>query len=204
MTVPVGAVLGACLGIALGAAFTASPVASADAIDDAWPYLDAVSPVFPYYYAAPGLPTADPGSDLWYTADHSSSSVPYLYNYFHDVVTANLDDGPTYPHVGTVADALIVLPIVPAVGGMVGAPMFTNVSLHDPVLGFADAFTVLNGLTNTYLSDSAGVKDVLSIYGLPPLTLFEFPAVDAGGTALESGDGFAQLLADLAGITPSL
>ena len=197
-----GGFLGAGLGVALGAAFAAGPAASADAIDDAWPYLDPVSPVFPYYYAAPGLPTI-PGTDLWYTVDHTSSSVPYLYSDFHDVVTGTLD-GPAYPHVGTVADAFILLPIIPAVGGLAGAPVITNYSLNDPVLGFADAFTLLNGFTNTYLSDSAGVKDVLSIYGLPPLTLFEFPAVDAGGTALESGDGFTQLLADLAGITPSL
>lgn len=202
MTILFGGFLGAGLGVALGAACAASPVASADAIDDAWPYLIASSPVFPYYYAAT-LPTGDLGSDLWYSADSTSSSVPYLYNYFHDVVTANLD-GSEYPHVGTVSDALILLPIIPAVGGVVGAPMFTNYSLDDPALGFADAFTVLNGLTNTYLSDSAGVKDVLSIYGLPPVTLFEFPAVDAGGTASESGDGFAQLLAELAGITSSL
>lgn len=196
------AILGASLGVALGTALSASPVAAADAVDDAWPYLIPSSPVFPYYYAA-GLPTADPGSDPWYTVDHTYSSVPYLYNYFHDVVTANLD-GPEYPHVGTVSDALILLPIIPAVGGLAAAPVFTNYSLDDPALGSADAFTVLNVLTNTYISDSAGVKDVLSIYGLPPLTLFEFPAVDAGGTASESGDGFAQLLAELAGVTPSL
>jgi hypothetical protein len=36
------------------------------------------------------------------------------------------------------------------------------------------------------------------------VTLFEFPAVDAGMSASESGDGFAQLLAEFAGITPSL
>ncbi|MDD7814808.1 hypothetical protein PP713_19800 [Mycobacterium sp. CSUR Q5927] len=195
------AFLGAGLGIALGSAIAAGPVAAADTIEDAWPYLQPPSTVFPYYYAA-GLPTI-PGTDLWYTVDHTYSSVPYLYNYFHDVVTATLD-GPEYPHVGTVSDALVLLPIIPAVGGMVGAPVITNYYLEDPQLGFAHAFNLLNVLTNTYLSDSAGVKDVLSIYGLPPLTLFEFPAVDAGGTASESGDGFAQLLAELAGVTPSL
>ena len=55
-------VLGASLGIALGAAFAASPVASADAIDDAWPYLDATSQYFPYYVTtAVPSPVALPG-----------------------------------------------------------------------------------------------------------------------------------------------
>lgn len=194
------------MGVALGVAFAASPAASADAIDDAWPYLDAMSQYFPYYTATVlPSPALLPGTDSEYTFDqtYSYSDVPYLYDSAQYVVTSTVD-GLAYPHVGTVLDSLLLLPIVPAVGGMVGAPMFTNVSLDDPVLGFADAFTVLNGFTNTYLSDSAGVKDVLSVYGLGSLTLFEFPAVDAGGTASESGDGFAQLLAELAGITPSL
>ncbi|MEB3034867.1 hypothetical protein [[Mycobacterium] nativiensis] len=206
MTVPLGGLLGACLGVALGTAFAPGPVAAADAIDDAWPYLDAASQYFPYYTATVlPSPALLPGTDSGYTFDqtYSYSDVPYLYDSAQYVVTSTVDDL-AYPHVGTVLDSLLLLPIVPAVGGMVGAPMFTNVSLDDPVLGFADAFTVLNGLTNTYLSDSAGVKDVLSIYGLPPVTLFEFPAVDAGGTAPESGDGFAQLLTELAGVTPSL
>lgn len=193
--------LGASLGIALGGALAASTVAAADTVEDAWPYLQPESPVFPYYYAT-GLPSI-PGTDPWYTVDRDFTSVPYLYNYFHNVVTATLD-GPEYPHVGTVSDALILLPIFPAVGGLVGAPLFTNYYLEDPQLGFADAFSVLNLFTNTYLSDTAGVKDVLSINGLPPLTLFEFPTVDAGEPATESADGFAQLLAELADTTPSL
>jgi hypothetical protein len=65
----------------------------------------------------------------------------------------------------------------------VGAPLFTNSYLDDPTLGFANAFSVLNVVTDTYLSDSAGVKDVLSVDGLPPLTLFEFPAADPGAAA---------------------
>jgi len=193
------ALVGVGLGIALSAAFAPSPIASADAIDDAWPYVT-TSPVFPYYYAT-GLPTSD--NPDWYTVDKTFSSVPYLYNYVHEVVTDNLD-GPAYPHVGTVSDALILLPIIPAVGGLAAAPLISSYSLDDPDLGSADSFTLLNVLTNTYLSDSAGVKDVLSIYGLPPMKLFEFPADDADGTASESGDGFAQLLAEIANITPSL
>jgi|GEM_PF-3704091 hypothetical protein len=200
------ALLGAGLGVALSAAFAPSPAASADAIDDAWPYLNATSPYFPYYTAT-GLPspTLLPGTDSEYTFDqtYSYSDVPYLYDSDQYVITSTVD-GLAYPHVGTVLDELLVLPIIPAVGGMVGAPVFTNYSLDDPALGFADAFNLLNVVTNTYLSDSAGVKDVLSIYGLPPLTLFEFPALDAGMSASESGDGFAQLLAEFAGITPSL
>lgn len=195
--------LGAGLGVALSAAFAPSPAASADAIDDAWPYLNATSSYFPYYTAT-GLPgTGVPGSDPGYTLDTTFSDVPYLYDSGEYVVTATAD-GLAYPHVGTVLDELLVLPIIPAVGGTVGAPVFTNYSLDDPALGFADAFNVLNVVTNTYLSDSAGVKDVLSIYGLPPLTLFEFPAVDAGMSASESGDGLAQLLGEFAGITSSL
>jgi hypothetical protein len=72
-------------------------------------------------------------------------------------------------------------------------PLFTNSYLDDPALGFADAFTVQGffgpdvGITDTYISDAAGVKDVLSAYGLPTVTLFEFPAADPGAGASDLG-----------------
>jgi hypothetical protein len=211
--------LGTSLGIALGAGLAASPVAVADAIDDAWPYGASSSP----YYVATELPgyqgphtyypdsTAEdvtylhhpdpndlPEPDEWYTVHQTISTTGILSNETHQVVTALLDDS-AFPHVGTVADSVDFFRIIPAAIGL--APLITNSYLDDPTLGFADQFDLLNVVTNTYLSDAAGVKDVLSVFGLP-LTLFEFPTADPGAAASEPGDGFAQLLAELTGTAP--
>jgi hypothetical protein len=164
------------LGAGLGIALAANPVAGADAIDDAWPYLVPSTPVFPYYLAT-GLP--DP-ADESYTEQVTLSSSPYLFGEEHQVVTALLD-GSAFPHVGTVEDDVALFPIVP--DGIGAAPLFTNSYLDDPVLGYADSFGVLNVVQDTYFSDAAGVKDVLSIFGLPPLALFEIPATDSGAAA---------------------
>jgi hypothetical protein len=198
-TPSVVAFLGITLGAGLGTALAASPIAGADAIDDAWPYLTS-SPTF---YGAIGLPgyqgpysfsgdvedvtyvhQPDPNdvpvSDEWYTVQQTISTTGILSNEVHQVVTGVLDDS-AFPHVGTVADTVDFLRIVPEAIGL--APLITNSYLDDPELGFADAFELLNVVTNTYLSDSAGVKDVLDVSGLAPVTLFEFPATDAGAAA---------------------
>jgi hypothetical protein len=182
----------ACVGIAFGAglgiALAASPIAVADAIDDAWPYLATSSEYFPYYEAT-GLPSHAAES---YTEQITFSDTPYLYDDEHQVVTALLD-GSAFPNVGTVEDDVYVLPVIPEDGGLVGAPLFANSYLDDPKLGFADAFSLPGlfnpgfGITDTYLSDAAGIKDVLNVYGLPPLTLFEFPAADPGAATLDMG-----------------
>ncbi|MBS9533393.1 hypothetical protein KIH27_07280 [Mycobacterium sp. M1] len=221
------ALVGAGLGVALGAAVAASAVSSADAIDAAWLY-GASTDAKPYYVTAslPGHPDLDavpnyndgdvtyfhesnPAtgalSDEWYTVHQTGFTLPILGSNLHQEVTAVLD-GSDLPHVGTVADTAIVFPIIPAVGGVVAAPLFTNYSLDDPKAGFVDSFTVFSTFGNTFLSDSAGVKDIIGVNGLPPITLFEFPVADAGAGAAEAGsdDGFAQLLAELAGLNPSL
>jgi hypothetical protein len=82
-------------------------------------------------------------------------------------------------------------------------PLFTNSYLDDPTLGFADDFTVQGffgngvGLTDTFLSDAAGIKDVLSADGQAPfLTLFEFPAVEPASAASD----LSQLLTEFSAL----
>jgi hypothetical protein len=202
-TPSVVAVLGT-FGAGLGIALAASPAAAADAIDDAWPYGTPSSTDFPYYLATglPGYqgpttysgdvedvtyvhqpdPNDLPVTDEWYTVQQTISTTGILSNETHQVVTAVLDDS-AFPHVGTVADSVDFLRIIPEGIGL--APLITNSFLDDPTLGFADAFGVLNVVTDTYLSDTAGIKDVLSVLGLPPLTLFDIPAADPGAAALD-------------------
>jgi hypothetical protein len=86
---------------------------------------------------------------------------------------------------------LIFFRIIPDAIGL--APLFSNFYLDDPTLGFADAFELANVVTDTYLSDTAGVKDVLSVEGLPPLTLFEVPAADPGAAASD----LSQLMTEI-------
>lgn len=198
------------------------PVAGADAIDDAWPYLTTSPEFsYPYYSAAilPGYPgplTAPspdvndvtyvhqpdplglPVADEWYTVHTTFSTVPIIGGESQSTVTAVLD-GSSFPHVGTVEDASTFFPFIPVGPGGDGLePLFTNSYLDDPTLGFADAFTVQGffgpdtGLTDTYISDGAGVKDVLSAYGLPTVTPFEFPAADPGAAASD----LSQLMAE--------
>jgi hypothetical protein len=211
--------LGTSLGIALGAALAASPaaVADPDPIDDAWPYGGVTLPGYPgphhfdttgtdvTYLHHPDLsadPDDIPAGDEWYTIHRTISTYPILGSYTHNEVTALLDDSASFPHVGTVADHLGLFPIpVPVAGEVVAAPLIANTYLDDPALGFADKFTVFTVLDNTYLSDSAGVKDVFSVFGLP-ITLFEFPATDPGAAASDPGDGFAQLLTEFTNAFP--
>ena len=215
--------LGVTFGTGLGVALAASPVAGADAIDDAWPYLSMSSTPYPVA-TLPGeltiLPTASNGNvatythhldpvgvpvtDGWYTAHATISympsyDIPILGSVSHSEVTALLDDS-TFPHVGTTEDVLALFPFTPVQLGLSGVePMFVNSYLNDPIVGFADAFTVQGffgngvGLTNTFISDAAGFKDVLSFEGQPPfLTLFEFPTVEPASAASD----FSQLMTD--------
>lgn len=130
-------------------------------------------------------PDALPATDGWYKIHETSSYTPILGSVGHQEVTAILDDS-TFPHVGTTTESLALFPFIPVGLGVVGVePLFTNYYLNDPELGFADAFTVQGflgngvGLTNIFISDAAGIKDVLSVNGQEPfLTLFEFPAAD--------------------------
>lgn len=197
-------------GALFGGAVMASAAAGADAIDDAWPYLTAPNgrltslpgyqgPQTFYpdttaedvtYLHHPDLTVGVDKADEWYTAHQTVSN--FLFgSEVHQVVTAVLD-GSTYPHVGTVADGLnlFVLPVYP-----VGFPLIQNSYLDDPQLGFADWLNVI-GISNFYLSDAAGVKDSLSLFGLPAFTLFEIPAADPAGVS-DLGAGFHELLSEL-------
>jgi hypothetical protein len=210
-----GLAAGAGLGLALATGSAA--VADSDPIDDAWPYGGVTLPSeYPgphtflpgggedvTYLHHPYYSDDIPEGDEWYTIHQAISTYPILGSYTHDVVTALLDESASFPHVGTVADYLGLFPIpFPVAGTIVGAPLIANYYLDDPALGFADKFTVFNVLDNTYLSDSAGVKDVFSVFGLP-ITLFEFPAADPGAAASDPGDGFAQLLTEFTNAFPA-
>lgn len=216
---------GIALGVGLGVALGASPVAAADAIDDAWPYLAPSPEFsYPYYSAAilPGYrgpltapapdvndvvyvhqpdPLGLPVDDEWYAVHSTFSYTPIVGGESHSVVTAVLD-GSAFPHVGTVEDASTFFPFIPVRFNEPGLePLFVNSYLNDPALGFADAFTVQGffgtgvGITNTYISDAAGIKDVLSAYGLPTVTLFEFPAADPSAAATDLGQLMAEFTA---------
>lgn len=214
--------LGIALGTGLGAALASSPGAGADAIDDAWPYLSMSPPQYPVA-TLPGFrgpltatpdgddvifthrldPVGVPVTDAWYTVHETSSYTPILGSFGHSEVTALLD-GSTFPHVGTTVDSFALFPIVPVQLGLPGVePLFTNAYLNDPTVGFADAFTVQgffgNGvsLTNTFISDEAGIKDMLSFDHQPPfLTLFEFPAVEPDSAVSD----FSQLMTDFSAL----
>jgi hypothetical protein len=215
--------LGLAIGAGLGVALGASPVAVADSdpVDAAWPYGEvgglslAVLPGYggPVTTLPDGTvdtivlhhPVSNPDSqpipagDEWYTTQETTST-SILGSSNHSVVTALLDRSASFPHVGTVADYSDLF-LVPAVGGVVGAPLIQNFYLDDPKLGFADTFILFNVLDNNYLSDSAGVKDVVSVFGLP-LTLFEFPATAADAAAPDLSDGTQQLLTELTNALP--
>ncbi|MEB3021977.1 hypothetical protein [[Mycobacterium] crassicus] len=217
------ALLGVTFGAGIGLALAASPVAGADAIDDAWPYLSISSTPYPVA-KLPGelaiLPTASNGNiatythhldpvglpvtDGWYTAHETISympsyDMPILGSASHSEVAALLDGSP-FPHVGTTVDELALFPFTPVQLGLSGVePLFINSYLNDPIVGFADAFTVQGffgngvGLTNTFISDAAGFKDVLSFEGQPPfLTLFELPTVEPDSASAD----LSQLMAD--------
>lgn len=213
--------LGLTFGTGLGVALAASPSAGADAIDDAWPYLSMSSTSYPQYSATmlPGymaiLPTTSNGevatythhsepvgvplTDPWYTTHGTSTYITLLGTVSHSEITALLD-GSTFPHVGTTVDEVDLFPFTPVQIGLSGVqPMFINQYLNDPTVGFADTFTMQGylgngvGLTNTFISDAAGIKDTLSFEGQPPfLTLFEFPAVEPASAASD----LSQLMTD--------
>ncbi|WP_131813804.1 hypothetical protein [Mycolicibacter kumamotonensis] len=209
--------LGIAVGTGLGVALAASPVAGADAIDDAWPYLSMTStpyPVATFPGAIASLPTTSNGdiatyvhhlwaNDEWYTAHATNTYITLLGSVGHSEITAILD-GSTFPHVGATEDDVSLFPFTPVQIGLSGyQPMFINSYLNDPTIGFADTFTMQGyfgngvGITNTYISDAAGIKDTLSFEGQPPfLTLFEFPATDPASAASD----LSQLMTDFTGL----
>lgn len=207
------ALLATALGSALGAALATSPAAVADPINpiDVWPYGGAQLPGFfdvtsqtnfeqdflgsqadynyLHYSAFEG-----PG-DPWYSVHDSTFNIPSILSNDYDQVTALLDPTASYPTVGTTADQFEAFLLQSPVGVV---PLITNDYLNDPVLGFADEFKLISSaITNLYVSDSAGIQDVLSLFG-QSFTLFEIPAADAAAAAASDlGDGSQQLLAEL-------
>jgi hypothetical protein len=193
----VAALLGIALGTGLGVAIGSSPVAVADPIVDDWPYGGTTLPGvadgssvtnFENYSLGPlgNISTEDydvdqsAGGAPWYSVSDVSSDSQYLFQNDYDQVTGVLDDSATYPSVGTVADSFQGLILSsPAIQGV---PLIQNYYLDDPKLGLEDGFSPLPGVENLYLSDSAGIEDILNAYG-QSYTLFDLPVTDASSGA---------------------
>ena len=200
------AFLGVALGTGLGAAVGSSPAAGADPIVDDWPYGattlpgvadgSSVTNVENYSLSPLGnISTEDydvdqsAGGGPWYSVSDVSSDSQYLFHNDYDQVTGVLDDAATYPSVGTVADSFQGLILSsPAIQGV---PLIQNYYLDDPKLGLEDGFSPLPGVDNLYLSDSAGIEDILNAYG-QSYTLFDLPFTDASSGASD----LSQLMAE--------
>lgn len=219
----VNAFLGLALGAALGVAPGGGPVAAADPIDDAWPYGGATA--LPYGGALPPtnyqnldlglfqstqydqtvlytLSTPPFSSTPWYTEHFESVHIPLLATSQHEAVTSILDTAPGFPHVGTTLDSYgLILMNIPTAGEI---PLWASYTLNDPELGFATT-TGFPVLFNTYLSDDAGIKDFLMLFGTP-ITLFEIPfaAPSTDATVADLGGDFQQLLAAFSDAFPGV
>lgn len=206
------AFLGMALGTALGAAITTGPTAGADPIDT-WPYggalLDEFSDSDPtnvesYFF---GMGTReDQVFDIIHPNDAEFSShvdtlnIPALLLNRQEEVF-DLTSGGPLPSVGTVSDLYETFYVPNGIG--TESPMFVNEYLNDPMVGTAVATTLFNALQNVYVSDAAGIQDVVAL-GAFHFTLFEFPAPEAAaegifgaGAASDLGDGLQQLLTEL-------
>lgn len=187
----------AVVGIAAGCALGAAAAAGADPIDDAWPYsgLPFGSPTLPGYADSASVtdvvrqqfgPLFSTAADYdilhavggadWYAMHDSTFLISSLYSDDHQVVTALLDGAAGYPTAGTVADQSDWFPVYNPAFGTV--QLLQNSYVDDPKLGFGDQFAIgLTSITNTFISDAAGIKDVVGAFG-QSVTLFEFPAPD--------------------------
>lgn len=209
------------LGITLGVALAASPAAAAGPIEETWPYMVVGTPTTQILPGVPGpetnlqdinlwladftqadrtvSPFSDPSAD-WYTEHLSSGTIALLGSYTHEVVESVIDPSFGYPHPGTVLDSISLLPFyLPLVGP---AAVFLSYNLTDPELGFASSTGTIF-LTNTFLSDSAGVADFITFLG-QVYPLFEIPFTPGGGAADDLGDGFQQLLTELSAVAPGM
>ncbi|MGH3562611.1 MAG: hypothetical protein ACRDTN_12640 [Mycobacterium sp.] len=222
------AFIGVAAGAGLGAALAASPsaVAAPDPIDEAWPYgVPDVGPTLPSFGTTlPGFPDTasitnqetqnfgpialsqadfnylhSVGGSDWYSVHDSTFVIPDLFTDDQQKVTDLLDTTATYPTVGTVATQFELFPInTPAVGGV---SLIQGYSLDDPQLGSASAFA-LPGIANTFISDTAGMKDVINFFG-QPFTVLDIPLSTSGSAAASDlGDGAQQLLTELASLFP--
>lgn len=105
---------------------------------------------------------------------------------------------------GTVADQFQLFPIgAPAISDVW---LIQSVSLDDPDLGSASAFYFFPGFVNTYISEDAGIQDIVNFFG-QSFTLFDVPSSAtsaAAGAASELGDGFQQLLTEFTSAFPGV
>lgn len=222
----VAAFLLVALGGALGVGLANSAVAVADAIDDAWLYGVPEGPgaLSSEGTTLPGFPDTGSitnqetqnfgpialsqddfnylhgvGGDPWYSVHDSTFVIPDLYTNESQQVTDLLDTSATYPTVGTVADHSEFISL--SSPGLQGVWLMQSYSLNDPDLGSASAF-VLPGMSNTLISDAAGIKDIVNFFGQTS-TLFEIPFTASGSAAaLDLGDGTQQLLTELTNAFP--
>lgn len=191
-----------------GLAVASGPQAGADPIDDAWPY-----PGFYLQGGYIGPPTngIDLGligfgdrvydsstSDPLYSTHDYWLNIPFLTRYDHQTVfdSTGFDAVNAIPSDGTVSEEL-GLGLIPNFFSLGFTPIFDNKYITDPMAGTGDQFTIVfftQILQNTYISDDAGVRDVLSIFG-QDYTLFDIPAASAAAVTPDAADAFTDLAA---------
>lgn len=168
------------VGAGLAAAVAASAVAGADTgsdpIQDAWLFPGFVLPGFATgnltgVALATSTGTLDyemPFGDGFvpYTASDTQFSIPFVADATHQVVTSGSIDTPP---VGTVVDQV--------------GPYLVNTYISAPDGDFGDRLSLFN-LSNTFISDQAGIEDYVAAFG-HEYPLFDFPAESF--TALDVG-----------------
>lgn len=197
----VAALFGIALGIASAALIVVSP-ASADSILDDWPYYQPTYPAYLIGATLPGSPVGMAGGetyysdvaeqDPWYTTTETNTLIPGLLETDNQQVTNVIDPSFGYPSVGTTYEESQLFPINTVIAG--SEPLYFNQELSDPNLGSADySSTFLNSFANLYVSDKAGIEDIVYAFG-HSYTLFDFPL--GGASAADVGDGLQQLMAE--------
>src|SRR5690625_613834 len=166
----------AAFGMALGTALAAGPTAGADALDEAWPYPDFSFPGFSTGNLTQNGPFIQGELDYnlfpesgEYSTHYTAFSVRLVIDNIHQEVFTSSG---VFPPVGTTMDQFYIFN---------DPELLSNTYINDPTAGVGDRFTFFF-LQNTYISDTAGTQDVLSIFG-HDFTLFDFPAMSAGAVA---------------------
>lgn len=157
---------------ALGAvAVVTSPAAAASPVDDAWPYGTLlqlpgfsvggqVTPVDGIPFLSQGvLPWSVPDYGGGYSTDFIGFQVPFVGYLIHQEA---FDSTVPFPSDGTTWDGFSFGPV-------------SNFLIIDPVAGIGDQF-IFFGIQNTFISDAAGLQDVLTVFG-QDFTLLDLPAV---------------------------
>ncbi|MBS9533101.1 hypothetical protein KIH27_05795 [Mycobacterium sp. M1] len=145
-------------------ALAVGPIAAADPVSDAWPFGDNFQlpgySVGAHLTGSPFLtgtePWSDPGGD--YSTHFSGVEMAFVgYNIHRSVFDS---DNPLVPN-GTTWDG-------------VSLPGFSNTMIFAPGIGIGDQIS-FGTLSNSFIVDTAGIQDVLTLGSYPPVTLFDVP-----------------------------